>query len=60
MSKATLVQEPPEARPWSVRFPDEKEAYKIFTINGPVDMAWFARWLVEAYNRDQPKKEDYE
>lgn len=59
MSKATFVQEPPELRPWSVQFANVSEPGSIFNINGLPSTAWFARWLVEAYNRDQPKKEDY-
>lgn len=61
MSKATLIQEPPQARPWELRIPFPTNVGEgVFAINGSANMTWFARWLVEAYNRDQPKKEDYE
>ena len=58
MSKKTAELQQRET-PWEVKFPEGYGPFETFVINGPVEMTWFAKWLVEAYNRDQPKREDY-
>ena len=50
----------PVQEPWQVQFPTGFGTFSAFTISGPQEMRWLAQWMLEAYNRDQPKREDYE
>ena len=35
------------------------ELKMLFNMSFPADMAWLARWFVDAYNREQPKPKDW-